>query len=560
MRRPLLWVLGLGLVLAGLGMRPAQAAPLKPVAVVTISGYDELMGDLEFVGEISGRPELATGLKGMISLTTGGKGLEGLDKSKPLGAVVQTDGEKFHGYTFVPVTDLKKLLEVLEPMAGKITDVGDGVVEVQTNQGRTFYVKEKRPGWAIICDSKEALARAPADPLAAIGDLNKKYDLAARVYVHNIPEKFRQAAITRVKEGAERQSERRPGESDAEYAVRKKLSDQSVEAAITAINELEQVSLGWSLNHKVGDVHLDLSATVLPGSDAARTLADMAQAKSNLAGFLVPGAAVVGNWLSQVPTQDVAALAEAIQAVRPRIMEGIEKKAQSPEAAKEQKELAGNVLDVVQKTVASGRTDAAMSLVLGPEAVTLVAGAYVADGPTLEKTFEALAEMARAQHPDAVNRMLKMNAGQCRGVNLHTVSIPIPPNARNREETVKLVGQTLEVVVGVGKESVCVAAGRDAMKALRQAIERSAEGAENVTPAKLSLAADPIAKFIAAVGRPARQREAAAKVVAALEKMPSGKDHVNLEVNSIERGVQLRLEIEPDVVKLLGLMAKERVD
>jgi len=152
--------------------------------------------------------------------------------------------------------------------------------------------------------------------------------------------------------------------------------------------------------------------------------------------------------------------------------------------------------------------------------------------------------------------MLKLDAGKCKGVNLHTVSIPVPQDAPDRDNAVKLIGQPLEIVVGVGKQSVYVSAGRDAMKALRGAIERSADGAEKLAPMKVSVAVGPIAKFIEAVGQHAPERERAAKVAEALEKM-SGQDHVKLEASSIDRGVQLRLEIEPDVVKLIGVMAKQ---
>ena len=94
------------------------------------------------------------------------------------------------------------------------------------------------------------------------------------------------------------------------------------------------------------------------------------------------------------------------------------------------------------------------------------------------------------------------------------------------------------------------------MKVLRQAIERSADGAQEVAPMELSVAVGPIARFIAAVGQPVEQREKAAQVAAALETM-SGKDHVKLEASPIDRGVQLRLEIEPDVLKLIGVMSKQ---
>jgi len=59
---------------------PALAAEnAKPLAVVSFSGYDEWMGDLEYVGKISDNPNLAVGREAMLKLFTQNKGLDGLD-------------------------------------------------------------------------------------------------------------------------------------------------------------------------------------------------------------------------------------------------------------------------------------------------------------------------------------------------------------------------------------------------------------------------------------------------------------------------------------------------
>ena len=76
---------------------------------------------------------------------------------------------------------------------------------------------------------------------------------------------------------------------------------------------------------------------------------------------------------------------------------------------------------------------------------------------------------------------------------------------------VELIGETLEVVVGIGKDSLYVAAGRDAMNKLKQAIESSAaEATTPVPPMQFSLSgALPLAKFFAAVGKEAERPKAA---------------------------------------------------
>lgn len=556
MRKLLGCLLAMGVVLSALGAGPVLADPLKPVAVVSVASYDELMGDLQFVGKLADRPELATGVSGMLSLVTGGRGLEGMDKARPVAAVIQTDGQKFSGYGLVPVTDLKKLLAVVEPVVRKIVDKGDGVYEIQTDQGRNIYVKEKTRGWAAVCESQDALGNLPEDPAASLTKASEKYDLAVTVYVHNLPEKNRQDFLAQMRERAERQMQPLPGESEAENSVRKRLMERAVSSVAKVVEEIDQVALGVTVDHKAEKFSLDVSATALPGSQSAKDLASLANAKSAFAGLLLPGAAMTGNLAVKVSAEDVKDLAEAIEVLKPRAMEQIDRRARSAEEGKVQKEIVGSLLEATRKTIASGRSDGAMSVVMAPDAVTLLAGWYTADGPTVERMFRQIVDAARGANADFVNRVVKLDAGQVRGVNLHTASIPLPSEMRDREKAVRMVGETLEIVVGVGRESVYVAAGRDAMKTLREAIERS-DTAAKVSPMKLSIALGPLFKFAAEVGESERERQMAAKAAEALEKM-SGKDHLNLVAEPIERGIQVRFEAEPDVLKILGVLAKEQ--
>lgn len=556
MRKPLGWLLALGLVLSALGAGTALAEPLAPVAVVSVASHDELMGDVAFAGRIAERPELATALSGVLSLVTGGKGLEGLDKGRPLAVVIQTDGQKVSGYGLVPVTDFRALLAVAEPLVRKVVDKGDGVFEIQTDQGRNLYIREKPRGWAVVADSADALAGVPDRPADALGKLSDKYDLAVTVFVQNVPQQQREQVVQMLRAGAERDLGQRPGETDAEYAVRKKLAERTIGALAAAVEEMDQVAVGVSLDHKAERFFVDVSATALPGTGCAKALARLADAKSAFAGLLLPDAAVTGNVAVALPPGDMKDLAEAVEVLKPRAMEEIGRRARSEDEARLQKEIVGNLLEATQKTIASGRSDGAMSLVLKPEAMTLVAGWYTADGPTVEKMLKQVAEAARRENPDLVSRVLKLDAGQVRGVNLHTVTLPLPPEMPDREKAARLVGETLEIVVGVGRESVYVSAGRDAVKTLREAIERSADAAAKVAPMKLSVALRPLFSFAAEVGS-GRDRENAARMAEALEKM-SGKDRLTLVAEPVERGVQLRFAAEADVLRLIGVAASQQ--
>lgn len=118
------------------------------------------------------------------------------------------------------------------------------------------------------------------------------------------------------------------------------------------------------------------------------------------------------------------------------------------------------------------------------------------------------------------------------------------------------VGDTLEVVVAVADDKVMVAAGRDAAKTLKKAIDQSkAAAGTEVPPLQISLAVTPIAKFVAAVGEDEKVEAKAAALAAALEQA-GGKDHVRITTTPISRGVRLRLELEEGLLKAICSMGK----
>ncbi len=555
MRGPLCWLLAVGLVLGSAGLAPAVAAPPKPVAVVSLAGYDEMIGDLNFIGGLADRPQIAAMLEGMVSLATGGRGLDGLDKGRPLGAVIQLDGDELSGYGFLPVTDLKKLMAVVEPLVPKVTDLGEGIYEVRTDQGKDLYVTEKPDGWAVVCDKKESLAAA-GDPSDVIGRLGKKYDLAVTFFVQNIPQQYREQFLDQIRREAEQELEKKPDESDAEYAVRKKLQPRLFDAVVAMVNETEVVSLGWSLDHISGGAFLDASIKALPGTACASAMAAAAETKSRFAGLILPDAAVASNTTIRFSKELGADLVALIELIEPELMKDIEHNADSDDAAAVQKQMVGDLLDATKKTVGEGVYDTAGSILFGPRSMTMIGGVYVADGEAVEKVFKQLVEIARKE-PGLPVESVQLDAAEVRGVKIHRLAIP--DQGPNGEEMAELIGDPAEVAIGIGAKSVYFSFGRNATEVLKTALKDSSDQPQKVAPWKISFSVAPFAQLMSAAGDSEAEREQAARMVEVLEKL-SGKDHVMLLVEPIERGLQLRLEVEPDVLKLIGAMAKEEIE
>ena len=140
-----------------------EADGRKPVIVVSVAGYDNVMADVGFIGRLAQMPELEKLVEGIIASQTKAKGLEGLDTKRPWGVVVNTDGFGFQPLGFLPVTDLNKLLDATSGLVGPAEPKQNGILELAQKNPRV-YLKEKN-GWVYIAQSPENLANLPADPL-----------------------------------------------------------------------------------------------------------------------------------------------------------------------------------------------------------------------------------------------------------------------------------------------------------------------------------------------------------------------------------------------------------
>ena len=113
------------LTLGSLAHRPALANSLKtakPVVVASFAGYDELLGDVKLAGDLAGHPDLDKSVDAALTLFTKGRGLAGIDTKRSSGAVILAGEGKPTGYLFLPVTDLKASLALLEELGHKSID------------------------------------------------------------------------------------------------------------------------------------------------------------------------------------------------------------------------------------------------------------------------------------------------------------------------------------------------------------------------------------------------------------------------------------------------------
>ena len=535
-------------VVFGMGLSPSPAAEPKPIAVLAVASYNDLISDVNFAGSLVERPQLGATIEGLLAMVTQGKGLAGVDRTRPWGVIIQAGGEKnFTGYAFLPVTDFKEALGLLKLYF--TVDSGDGIYKLTPTSGEKVSYVKQQGAWAMFADKPEVLAQASGDPLAAAGKLEKDFIVAGRLFLANVPAELREKFLSQVKQGLQQAAARHGDESSEVHAGRQKLIDLAEPYLTRVLNELDQVVFSWGLDRTAEKVSADVSVTAKPGTKTAEEMGLAAKAMTNLTGFQIPGAALTAAWAGTMPAAKREIASSLIEFLRGKGLADIEKK--MPESRRAStKEAINDGADLLQKIVKSGHVDGADTLLFGSSGATGLLAGYVADGALLDKILHTVAKAVVEEHPEAA-QFVQLDAEKSDSINFHKISIPIPKDAKNREILVQLVGEKFDFVIGVGQETAYLAMGRDAMASLKTAIDASTRaGAKAVLPLEFSMAMKPLVAFAATAGK-AKDRQNAAMSEAELEKTP-GKDHIGLTVRPISNGVQVRLEVEQGVLRLFG--------
>ena len=524
-------------------------AGLKPLVAVSVSSYDQILKNIAFIGQLGGDSSLGKEAETAFKQALQTENLAGLDKTRPCGLVVQTDGQQqFPVFGFVPVTDLKAFLKSLEPAVGKAEEE-KGVYEIGV-RGNPLYVQEKK-GWAFIANSSEILAHVPADPLPLLGGLDKTYDLAVQVTFKNIPPFIRMMMMAPLQSGFQQGMDRRPGETDEQYNVRTKVGRQALEQVTQVLGDLDTFVLGVAVDQAAATARLEYSLTALPGTKTAKQMADATNGslKTALAGLRQTDAAVMAYKVGELSEGDAAQIQSAIDSGKQNAVQELEQQGLRDEQVQQAKKLLGQMIDVVKETLADRKLDVGVAAWMNAKLLTVVAGSRAANTAKLDKLVKEVAAQAIKDDGDVAS-MIKLDAQKYLGFRFHTASVPMS-NLGELPRLRQLVGESLEIAVAIGDDSFYVAAGRDPVAKLKQVIQQSqAQAGKASGPGEVVADMTPISEVVAAVadegGKPVAE-----KIHGILQKSP-GKSHITLTPVTIPGGVRVRVEFQEGLLRLIG--------
>jgi hypothetical protein len=528
---------------------PAAYAESKPVVTVSFAGYDALIGDLNFLGELSGTPQLAQSLEGILALVTRAQGLAGLDKKKPIGGAVSISEDGLPAaVVFVPVSDGEKLLDALQGLIPEVEDLGDGLTRLKPINSPSVFMKEAE-GWAYVSNSQDNLDDVPADPGKVIGDLAKKYDLAVEVNVGNVPPQFIEMAVGQMRQGAQGGLRQLPDEDDETYRVRKEFVEKYLDQFSQIIEEMDRITIGFAIDSKSRNAYLDVAMTVEPGGTMARQLNAAAKSgkPTKFAGLADKDAVANVHFTTPVMEEDKEVLLEMLAVGRKEAAKKIDEDASIDDASAKQavQEMADDLFDVIEATINGGTLNGG-AVMLGDGPFEFVLGGLVVDARKLEKAVKRAVDMF-GQAPEFPP--VKLNAAEHDGVTFHTLTITSPD-----DEARKVFGEEITVAFGFGDDRVLIAAGDDPVEAASEVLDKSKGNAGAKLPAgQLQLKLAPLVKLGAESDDD--NRALAELMVRLLEE--SDKDHINVTSEIVPNGSKMRIEIEEGVLEAFGKAAKQ---
>jgi hypothetical protein len=564
LRRFLAWPAVASTALAA-GALPAPAQELKPAAVVSIASVEKNLSDIVYLTRIVGMEDT-----GKTAQLFGNALTAGMDKSRPSGLLIVPAGGNFQAVAFIPVTNLKLLLEVHKEQVGEPRDVGGSILEIGTD--RKAFVKEQG-GWAFVAEKKEQLGQLPADPAQLLGEMPTRYNVAVRVLAKNIPDQLKKSAIEQIREGMKQAMTAPPIPRGAQpipgapqpmpgalpnpsQAQQQLQMEEAVRQIERLVNDSEEVVFGFAVNPADKSVSIDASIIAREGTELGRQVALQTGLKSSFDGFLLPEASVSFRATAAVTDADAARAKEMFQAQRQQMTAALDMLAlqATPEAAEAVKKLAARVMDLLETSAASKRVDQGGVVVLEPEAVNIALGAYFQDGAALESV---VADAAKALHgqkaEDGSTFELVMNVGTHGDVKLHRGAFP---GTKDVPISKQVFGEKVPFVIGTGKSAGYLAIGKDCEALLKKVIDRStAQASQPVQPFQMTVSAIPIAKFYQSVNsNNPLVAPLIGSLIATLEE--DGSDKLLVQGTAGPRTVAYRIEVQEGIIRTVGEIVK----
>ena len=378
------YLAALAVALVAAGTASAQPKAVEPTVEVRLRSVNDLVNKFEYVAGLAGKEEVAGQVREFLKmLSADGKGIEGIDPKKPIGAYATLDKDVTTSpiVILVPIADEKTFLNALGKygLNSEKGDDGTHKVAVPIPGVESVHLRFANDYLYISQKASDLNAKTLLTPKAYFATDD---GAAASLIVHldRIPADLKTFLVGQFELGIAEELKKNGDKPAAEQKIAKLLVDSLLSGVKGLADDGKQLSVKVFVDEKTDDLSAEVTLTAKSGSATAKNFAGLAGKTSLPAGIVATtGAAARANVKVAITDGTKKEFAAAVDA----LLEEAVKNAPDDQG----KEVLKQIVAAISPTLKSGELDAAASLV-GPSAkghYHLLAALAVKDGKGIEK-------------------------------------------------------------------------------------------------------------------------------------------------------------------------------
>lgn len=509
-----------------------------PAVVVRVKSLDALVQNLQLVVELVGQKEVAQQIEGLVKSKIGKKGLEGVDPSRPFGVYARF-GKEFDdikGAILIPIVDEKTFLTLLDNVGVAYQKDRDDIYTHKA-QNVDLYFRFAHKYLFVTGVKTDSIQLKnlpdPAKALAVGGDAT----LSVLARVEHIPDAAKLIALEKLKEAIEAgKSQKQPNESAVQKAFRLALLDDFYKLAAGVIREAAEVRFDLDVADNNKDLSVRFNVAPKPGSELAKTIKNIGDLKSPLAGLAKTDLAFQGSLHFALTDSLNNAFVKVIEETRDGAIKGIQDETKKAQAR--------TLFDALMPTAKAGEFQA-VAAVIGPKQdhYTLLGALKLKEGNKLGKAVHDLLKDALMNIPAEQRDKIKLDFDSVGAIKIHKFEVP---KDANLDKLIENVAGDNQLYLAFREDALFLALGKDSLAVLKAALTKSDSAASQ--PLLFDFDVARMAKLMA---QTKEQKDLAA------ELFPPGKSgNVRLSIDGgTNLNVQLRMQL--NVLRFLSKLKNE---
>lgn len=538
-----------------------------PLQLIHLAGIDRLHTKLDGWFLAADRPELSDVVQNWI--TESAKDFPGVDRTKPLGLMLYIKPglvPSVTTVTYVPVTDVKKLLNYLAGSEGSVKDVTGSPhqFEIVESLLRIDFAVKVDGDYAFIVSQDDAaeLDRRFPNPQRLVSPLQARYDIAYSLLIKNVPPATRTLFLEFFKNQAQAGLQRRDNEPEAAYQIRRANGESLIDFLDLIVNNGEELTIG-TFSNEDSTSYVEIELKSRKDSGLAKFCQDLAGRRTYFDNLLDQSSTLSVSTSVQLDEKRRKPLVELFRLATTLIAEGLKK------------ELAGggSIAEIqpffqsLQNTAEDGHLDFFYQLTGSePFESRILGGFRILSTGSLPNQLENLLKFAKSLAPKAggasrpILDSIKLNDSKIDGHAVHAIPLKSPAEGLGQA----MFGDDPSLYLCATPQALWFAFGqKSALEHLQTSITTVGKPADPTQPKKpaypFRLTTHASNWINAGLATGVDVSESAALEASTLS-FEDGNDLAEITLKPTDNGFQFRFQFEPGYFSWTGRMVSKQFD